>query len=105
MNRGLAVTLLLGVVFLSLQVYDYYVLLTHDHFGIDSGIYGTLFYTMTGFHGAHVFGGVVGISVILVRVRCRDSSRRSTTSRSRRSVPTGTSLTWCGSPCSQRSIC
>ena len=65
--RGLAVTLLLGVIFLILQVYDYYVLLTDDHFGIDTGIYGTLFYTMTGFHGAHVFGGVVGISVILLR--------------------------------------
>jgi heme/copper-type cytochrome/quinol oxidase subunit 3 len=65
--RGLAVTLLLGVVFLILQVYDYYELVTHERFGIDTGIYGTLFYTMTGFHGAHVFGGVVGISVILLR--------------------------------------
>jgi heme/copper-type cytochrome/quinol oxidase subunit 3 len=65
--RGLAVTLLLGIVFLFLQVYDYYVLVTHERFGIDTGIYGTLFYTMTGFHGAHVFGGVVGISVILLR--------------------------------------
>jgi heme/copper-type cytochrome/quinol oxidase subunit 3 len=40
---------------------------THENFGIDSGIYGTLFYTLTGFHGAHVFGGVVGIAVILLR--------------------------------------
>ena len=39
---------------------------THG-FGINSGIYGTLFYTMTGFHGAHVFGGVVGIGIILLR--------------------------------------
>jgi cytochrome c oxidase subunit 3 len=67
MNRALAVTLLLGVVFLILQVYDYYELVDHHSFGINSGIYGTLFYTMTGFHGAHVFGGVVGISVILLR--------------------------------------
>jgi cytochrome c oxidase subunit 3 len=65
--RGLAVTLLLGVIFLFFQVFDYYLLVKDDHFGIDSGIYGTLFYTMTGFHGAHVFGGVVGISVILLR--------------------------------------
>jgi cytochrome c oxidase subunit 3 len=63
MVRALAVTLLLGVVFLMLQVYDYSTL----HFGINTGVYGSLFYSLTGFHGAHVFGGVVGISVILLR--------------------------------------
>ncbi len=67
--RGLAVTLVLGLTFLGLQAFDYYGLLTDHHFGIDSAIYGTLFYTMTGFHGAHVFGGVVGISVILLRAK------------------------------------
>jgi cytochrome c oxidase subunit 3 len=67
MNRAIAVTLLLGVIFLTLQVYDYYNLVTNDNFGINSGIYGTLFYTMTGFHGAHVFGGVIGLTVILTR--------------------------------------
>ena len=67
MVRALAVTLLLGIVFLGMQAYDYYELLTHHGFGINSGIYGTLFYTLTGFHGAHVFGGVIGISIILLR--------------------------------------
>ena len=33
----------------------------------DIGVYGTLFYTMTGFHGAHVLGGVIGLAVILSR--------------------------------------
>jgi cytochrome c oxidase subunit 3 len=67
MNRALLITLILGVVFLSAQLFDYITLLTEDGFGINSGIYGTLFYTMTGFHGAHVFGGVVGIFIVLVR--------------------------------------
>ena len=67
MNRALALTLVMGLVFLSLQVYDYLTLVTEHGFGINSGIYGSLFYTMTGFHGAHVFGGVVGITVILLR--------------------------------------
>ncbi|MDP8904422.1 MAG: cytochrome c oxidase subunit 3 [Chloroflexota bacterium] len=67
MNRALIVTLVLGVLFLGMQAYDYWELLTHEHFGINSGIYGTLFYTLTGFHGAHVFGGVVGIAIILLR--------------------------------------
>jgi cytochrome c oxidase subunit 3 len=67
MNRALAVTLLMGITFLGLQAYDYLELLSTHGFGINSGVYGTLFYTMTGFHGAHVFGGVVGISIVLMR--------------------------------------
>jgi cytochrome c oxidase subunit III len=67
MNRAIAVTLILGIIFLALQAYDYWELLDHYGFGINSGIYGTLFYTMTGFHGAHVFGGVVGIAILLLR--------------------------------------
>ena len=67
MNRALALTLVMGLTFLGLQVYDYLSLVTEHGFGINSGIYGSLFYTMTGFHGAHVVGGVVGITVILLR--------------------------------------
>lgn len=67
LNRAVAVTLILGVIFLGLQAYDYYELVSHYGFGINSGIYGTLFYTMTGFHGAHVFGGVVGLAILLLR--------------------------------------
>ena len=66
MNRAIAVTLLMGIVFLGMQGFDYLELMGHG-FGINSGIYGTLFFTMTGFHGAHVFGGVVGLAVILLR--------------------------------------
>ncbi|MBA3779172.1 MAG: heme-copper oxidase subunit III [Chloroflexi bacterium] len=63
MNRALLVTLLLGIVFLAIQLYDY----TTLGFGLSSGVYGSLFYTMTGFHGAHVFGGVIGILVVMLR--------------------------------------
>jgi len=67
MNRALAITLLMGLVFLGMQAYDYLTLVSEHGFGINSGIYGSLFFTMTGFHGAHVFGGVIGIAVILLR--------------------------------------
>jgi len=67
MNRALALTLVMGLIFLGMQAYDYLTLVSEHGFGINSGIYGSLFFTMTGFHGAHVFGGVVGISVILLR--------------------------------------
>ena len=61
--RNIAVTLTLGIVFLIGQVYDYATL----GFGIADGTFGTTFYTLTGFHGAHVFGGAVMLSVILYR--------------------------------------
>ena len=66
MNRALVVTLVLGVLFLGIQAFDYTILYS-EGIRLDSGIFGSLFYTMTGFHGAHVFGGVVGIAVIALR--------------------------------------
>jgi cytochrome c oxidase subunit 3 len=67
MNRALGLTLVMGLIFLGMQAFDYLTLVSEHGFGINSGVYGSLFFTMTGFHGAHVFGGVVGIGVILLR--------------------------------------
>ncbi|GAC1663097.1 MAG: heme-copper oxidase subunit III [Candidatus Limnocylindrales bacterium] len=61
--RNMGVTLILGIVFLLGQVYDYSTL----GFGISDTPFGTTFYTLTGFHGAHVFGGAVMLSVIVYR--------------------------------------
>ena len=58
-----AITLGLGILFLAGQLYDYSTL----GFGIADGVFGTVFYTLTGFHGAHVFGGVVGLTIVLAR--------------------------------------
>jgi cytochrome c oxidase subunit 3 len=58
-----AITLALGVLFLAGQIYDY----SQLGFGIADGVFGTVFYTLTGFHGAHVFGGAVGLTIILAR--------------------------------------
>ena len=59
----LLITLLLGILFLAGQAYDY----TQLGFGISDGVFGTEFYTLTGFHGAHVFGGVVGLLILAAR--------------------------------------
>jgi cytochrome c oxidase subunit 3 len=63
MMRLLKITLVMGAVFLGMQGYDYATLgfSIHDH------VYGTTFFTMTGFHGAHVFGGLVFIYLMLAR--------------------------------------
>jgi cytochrome c oxidase subunit III len=64
--RGMAVTVVLGIVFLLMQITDY-AFLGSEGLTLASGQYGTTYYTLTGFHGAHVFGGVVMLSVILYR--------------------------------------
>jgi cytochrome c oxidase subunit 3 len=56
----LGATIALGIVFLLLQLYDY----SQLGFGVKDGPFGTLFYVMTGIHMAHVFGGVVFLSLV-----------------------------------------
>ena len=56
----LGVTIVLGVSFLILQLYDY----SELGFGVKDGTFGTLFYVMTGLHMAHVFGGVIFLALV-----------------------------------------
>jgi len=56
----LGATIVLGIVFLGLQLYDY----SQLGFGVKDGTFGTLFYVMTGLHMAHVFGGVVFLTLV-----------------------------------------
>jgi cytochrome c oxidase subunit 3 len=64
--RNMSVTVILGITFLALQLYDYSILI-HEGLTLSSGTFGTTYYTLTGFHGAHVFGGVLMLSVVLYR--------------------------------------
>ena len=64
--RNIAVTFVLGIIFLIMQVYDYSILYG-EGMTLGSGPFGTTYYTLTGFHGAHVFGGVLMLGVILYR--------------------------------------
>jgi cytochrome c oxidase subunit 3 len=61
--RWLFISIALGLVFLVMQMYDY----SQLPFSSGDTIYGTTFYTLTGFHGAHVAGGIIFMMVILVR--------------------------------------
>jgi cytochrome c oxidase subunit 3 len=63
LRMWVGLTLALGVAFVLGQIYDY----TTLGFGISDGSFGTTFYTLTGFHGAHVFGGTVGLTIVLAR--------------------------------------
>jgi cytochrome c oxidase subunit III len=48
------------VLFLGLQLYDY----SQLGFGLKDGVFGTLFYVMTGIHMAHVIGGVAFLGLV-----------------------------------------
>ncbi len=63
LTRGLVITLLLGATFLLGQLLDYSLL----GFSFSSGPYGAAFFTLTGFHGAHVFAGVLLLLAMSLR--------------------------------------
>jgi heme/copper-type cytochrome/quinol oxidase subunit 3 len=60
---GLALTVALGVAFLGITIFEW----THESFRPWSHAYGSIFYTLTGFHALHVFGGVMLLLSLLVR--------------------------------------
>jgi cytochrome c oxidase subunit 3 len=64
--RNFAATFVIGVVFLVMQGIDYWIL-GHEGITLSAGPFGTTYFTLTGFHGAHVFGGVIMLGVILYR--------------------------------------
>jgi cytochrome c oxidase subunit III len=63
MLRWLGATIALGGVFLTGQAIEYSGLWA-DGFGISSDVFTTLFFTMTGFHGLHVIGGLLALALV-----------------------------------------
>jgi len=63
----LLVTVVLGVTFLSLQVVEYAHAFREMGLSLGSGIYGSTFFMLTGFHGAHVTLGTIMLIVMLLR--------------------------------------
>jgi cytochrome c oxidase subunit 3 len=60
---GLLCTVILGIMFTSLQAYEY----VHAGFGFANHIYGSTFFMATGFHGFHVIVGTIFLTVCLIR--------------------------------------
>jgi cytochrome c oxidase subunit 3 len=63
----LVVTVLLGVVFIAGQVYEYYEFIIHEGFTLTSGFFASAFFGLTGLHGLHVSLGAVLLGIVLVR--------------------------------------
>ncbi|MDX2219779.1 MAG: cytochrome c oxidase subunit 3 [Burkholderiales bacterium] len=64
---GLFLTILLGVIFLGFQVYEYVHAYSDLNLKLTSGIFGSTFFMLTGFHGFHVTLGATMLIVILAR--------------------------------------
>jgi heme/copper-type cytochrome/quinol oxidase subunit 3 len=67
LRKFLLLTILGGVFFLSLQAYEWNKLIVHEGQSIAKDNFGATFFILTGFHGCHVFAGVVYLTCILVR--------------------------------------
>ncbi|TDJ37786.1 MAG: cytochrome c oxidase subunit 3 [Gammaproteobacteria bacterium] len=63
----LALTVALGATFLTLQVVEYIHAFNELGLSLGAGIYGSTFFMLTGFHGAHVTMGTIMLGVMLMR--------------------------------------
>jgi cytochrome c oxidase subunit 3 len=61
-------TILLGAIFMGFQAYEYSHAYSELNLKLTSGIYGSTFFMLTGFHGFHVTLGAIMLSVVLYRV-------------------------------------
>ncbi len=71
-KQGLILTILLGVFFTCIQAYEYFEIIHENLFfneeAANSGLYGSIFFMATGFHGFHVLVGTIFLAVCLIRL-------------------------------------
>jgi cytochrome c oxidase subunit 3 len=66
-NLWLAITVLLGMTFVTLQVMEYHEAYAEFGLTLNAGVYGSTFFMLTGFHGFHVFMGMTMLLIQLLR--------------------------------------
>ncbi len=62
------ITVLLGATFLGVQAYEYSHAYSELNLKLSSGVYGSTFFMLTGFHGFHVFVGMLMLLFITIRI-------------------------------------
>lgn len=65
--QGLSFTIILGLIFTSVQAFEY----AHAAFGFKENVYSSTFYMATGFHGFHVIVGTLFLMVCWFRARAK----------------------------------
>jgi len=63
------ITVLLGAIFLVVQGYEYFYAYSSLNLKLSSGIFGSTFFMLTGFHGFHVFVGMLMLLFITLRLQ------------------------------------
>ena len=97
LKAGMLVTFLLGCSFLFIQINEY----ANIGFAPQDAAQQTIFYSLTGLHGAHVFIGLLLLLFVTIR-SFRGTTAQRTTVASRCPASTGTSSTSCGSSSTHR---
>jgi len=59
---GLGLSILLAIAFIALELTEW----THKGFSVSTDVYGSLYFTMTGFHMLHVIVGVIMLAALFV---------------------------------------
>ncbi|MBB3114538.1 heme/copper-type cytochrome/quinol oxidase subunit 3 [Paenibacillus phyllosphaerae] len=67
MLNWLIVTVILGFGFLGLEIYEFYEYV-HEGHKFSTSAFSTSFYTLVGFHGAHVAFGVLWITGLIIQI-------------------------------------
>ncbi len=69
------VTIVLGLIFLAIQGYEWGVFVERG-FTVESNVFGTVFYVLTGFHGFHVMTGLIMLLLVYGRLEIGHFSKR-----------------------------
>ena len=72
---GILLAIVLGSVFIGGQIYEW-LMLMDEGLTAESGVYGSTFYVITGFHGAHVIAGLAMLIVVFARATRNDFTPR-----------------------------
>lgn len=67
LRKWFTVTVVLGVIFLGMVGFEWYEMIIHG-VTVQSSVYGSVFYLLTGFHMLHVTAGIIAFIVVIIRV-------------------------------------
>lgn len=70
LKKWLIITLLLGVFFINIEIYEFYHLILH-HYTPCSNAFFSSFFILVGTHGIHVIAGLIWIIIMIIHISCK----------------------------------